>query len=188
MATANTRKLFSTVKRAGDAPKAPAFVKKKNNTAAKAAAKASRKVAVASLLKKKPAALILVPEVVREEPHVLAKDAHKPLVDRLNAKLLKQLRERKVTNTAAAEALGVHETYLSRILKELGEEKTKGVTMAHREARAMLAQTREQYRAQLAKKVNRKEMTPEKAAKEAKCTVRTMFRWMAKYANVKTKG
>lgn len=185
MASKQHLRVVPTVKRDGRTTQAPTFVPKKKNTAAKEAAKASRKVAVAALLKKKPEATIVAPVVVREEPHVLKRDEGKPLVDRLNPKLLKQLRERKVTNEDAAMVLGVHGTYLSRVLKDLGEEKFKGVTTAHREARSKLAETREQFRATLAKKVNRNEISVEKAAKEANCTVRTMFRWCAKYGSTK---
>lgn len=186
MATSKALKVVSTVRRAGDAPKAPAFVPKKKNTAAKAAARASRKAAVAPLLHGRTySKLEPAPVIIRETPHVLKRDANKPLIQRLNDKLLLQLATRKVTNEAAAEALGVHPTYLSRTLTAMGETKVKGKTSAHREARSKLAHTREQYRAQLAKKVNRGELTITAASKQAKCTERTMFRWCAKYENVR---
>lgn len=185
MATAKAPKVVQTVKRGNASPAPAKFVPKKKNVAAKAAAKVSRKAAIQPLLRVKPAATVAPPVIVREDPHVLKRDEGKPLVERLNAKLLLQLAKRKVTNEAAAEALGVHPTYLSRTLKAMGETKLKGKTTAHREGRAELARAREQYRSQLAKKVNRKELTPEAAAREAKCDVRTMFRWMAKYANVR---
>jgi AraC-like DNA-binding protein len=159
-----------------------ANVRASKKTAAKAAASASRKAAVKPLLKVKPAATVVVPKVKREEPHVLKRDIDKPLIERLNPKLLEQLRSRKVTNAAAAEALGVHETYLSRVLRDMGETKTKGVTTEHREARAKLTHARQQTRDMLAKRVNKGEITVQKAAKDAACSVRTMFRHCAKFA------
>jgi hypothetical protein len=179
-------KVVSVVKRHGDAPQpAKAAVAKPRSArseAAKTAAKASRAKAVAPLRKQKAPATVVVPRAVREEPHIRKSDAGKPLIERLNPKLLAQLRNRKVTNAAAAEALGVHETYLSRVLKDMGEEKVKGATSEHREQRAKLTHARNQTREMLAKKVNRQEMTIERAAKEAKCSVRTMFRHCAKFA------
>lgn len=188
MPAIKAKKVVSTVKR-GPRPAIATVrakaVPKKQDTVLKAKAKASRKAAVAPLLRKKPPATVITPVIEREEPHILKSTEGKPLVERLNDKLLEQLRSRKVTNEAVAEALGIHPTYLSRTLREMGFEKVKGATMAHREARSELADAREKFRAQLAKEVNRNKKTVEAAAKEAKCTVRTMFRWCAKYANVR---
>lgn len=180
------RKVVSIVKRGGDRPVA-VFPKAKaattRNAAAKATAKAARKAALAPLRKKK-AVNTVVPTVEREEPHItkVPDGVGTTLEKCLNAKLLKQLRDRKVTNEAAAAALGVHPTYLSRILCDRGEEKTKGKTAAHREARTKLVEARNSTRAMLARKVNAGGMTIEKAAKDANCSVRTMFRWCAEYA------
>jgi AraC-like DNA-binding protein len=191
MASKST-KVVSTVKRKGDGPaivpasaKVPAKPNAARNAAAQANAKKARAKAIKPLRKAKVVA-VEAPRAIREEPHVVKTPAEgHNLVDCLNATLRKQLRERKVTNEAAAEALGVHPTYLSRILKDMGEEKVKGATMAHREARNELVAARNKHRAELAKKVNRQEITIEKAAKDANCSVRTMFRWCAEYANVK---
>lgn len=188
MASQKQTKVVSIVRHNGEAPvlhKPKRPVPKKVNAPLKAAAKKSRAKARQALPKKARAKSLPAPVIVREEPHILKRDEGKPLVERLNPKLLEQLRTRKVTNAVAAEALGVHETYLCRVLSELGEEKVKGSTSAHREARAKLTKARNDTRILLAKKVNRLEMTIERAAKEANCSVRTMFRYCAKYANLR---
>lgn len=192
MALCKPAHVISTVKRRGVAS-ATAKVTGKRNAPTKAAAKASRKAAQAPIkahatTKRRAKQLemaVYTPKIERQEPHIRKMDDGKPLVDRLNPKLLEQLRTRKVTNTAAAAALGISETYLSRTLSELQVEKIKGETSAHREARAKLNTARRTTRELLAKKVNRQEMTVEKAAKEANCSVRTMFRYCAQYANLK---
>jgi hypothetical protein len=135
--------------------------------------------------KKAKAVSVTPPEIVREEPHILESQNGKPLAKRLNATLRKQLADRKVTNAVAAAALGVSETYLSRTVAALGVEKAPGKTTAHRNARHELAAARNAHRASLAKTVNKGNMTIEAAAKAANCSVRTMFRWCEKYANVK---
>lgn len=194
MATKKAPKVISTVRRDREKVPVKALVssefdppkqvntKRSLPTSAVNRARASRKAAVKPLAKKKVVdPSTLDPAIVRENPVIWAKDADKPLIERLNPKLLEQLRTRKVTNRAAAEALGVSETYLCRTLAELGAEKVKGATSEHREQRSTLAKTRTQVREQLAKRVNRNEMTIEKAAKAANCSVRTMFRYCAKY-------
>ena len=184
MSSVKARKVVSTVKRGPASTDAPASVRATRNTRAKAVAKASRKTALAPLVKKKVAA-VSVPVIKREQPHILKSTEGKPLVERLNDRLLEQLRTRRVTNEEAAALLNVHPTYLSRTLRELGQEKEKGKTMEHREARSQLADAREKFCAQLAKQVNRGEKTAEKAAREPTCTLRTMSRWCAKYATIK---
>lgn len=179
MAAKQPKQIVSTVRRRGDAAPvvAPAKV-----SAKVARARASHKAALAPLRKSKEASPdAAIPSIERETPVIYKKDAGKTLVERLNMKLLEQLRTRRVTNRAAAEALGVSEIYLSRTLSELGATKVQGATTKHREARAKLDKARSQMRTVLAKKVNRQEMTIEQAAKDANCSVRTMFRWCAKY-------
>lgn len=117
------------------------------------------------------------------KPAVYKKDVGKQLKDRLNDVLLAQLRQRKVTNAQAAEALGVHETYLSRIVAKL-QDKSAGQTVTQRTSQSKLFKARTGTRAELAKKVNKGDMTLIAACKAANCSERTMFRWCAKYANV----
>lgn len=104
----------------------------------------------------------------------------KPLIDRLNQRLLKQLAARKITNAQAAEQLGVSETYLSRIVASM-QDKVPGETVIKRKANAALAKTRRDFRVKLAKEVLRNRKTYEDAASEAGCSVRTMFRYVEKY-------
>lgn len=183
--------------------KAPASAAAKPNTAASklpkvtnntakaapsakvAKARVSRTAQVAPLRKKK-AVNVVKPKAQAKEvaPHVLKSTAGKPLEERLNPKLLEQLRTRKVTNAQAADALGVSETYLSRTVAAI-QEKDAGVTTEHRKARSKLAKARSGTRAELAKKVNRGELTLAQACKQANCSERTMYRWCEKYANVK---
>lgn len=201
MASSRKPKVVSTVKR-----DKPASTKTKANggprlthkevekiakparTLAKAKAKASRDAVMKGIPKKAKLVSVKPPEIVREEPVVLASQIGKPLAERLNAALRKQLAERKVTNAAAAEALGVSETYLSRTVAAMGIEKAPGKTTAHRNARHELAALRNKHRETLAKSVNKGGMTIEAAAKAANCSVRTMFRWCEKYANQKKRA
>jgi hypothetical protein len=157
----------------------------KRKSVAQVKAKASRDAVMKAFPKKAKAVSVTPPEIVREEPHILESQNGKPLAKRLNATLRKQLADRKVTNAVAAAALGVSETYLSRTVAALGVEKAPGKTTAHRNARHELAAARNAHRASLAKTVNKGNMTIEAAAKAANCSVRTMFRWCEKYANVK---
>jgi len=104
----------------------------------------------------------------------------KPLIERLGKRLLEQLRVRKITNREAAEKLGVSEGYLCRVVSTL-QSKEPSVAAQERKAASDLAKTRRQLREQLAKKVLRNQMTLEKAAKEAGCSLRTMHRYVAAY-------
>lgn len=99
---------------------------------------------------------------------------------RLKPKILADLRVRKVTNKAVAEKLGVSETYVSRKVAAL-QTKERGKVALEREAKAKLYKVRAQVRDMLAKKVNKNQMTVALAAAEAGCTIRTMFRYCAKY-------
>lgn len=180
MAAKKSKQVVSTVRRHGDT--APVVAPTKVS-AKVARARASHKVALAPLRRAKEASPdAALPVIEREAPVIYKKDNGKTLVERLNPKLMEQLRTRRVTNRAAAEALEVSEIYLSRTLNELGVTKVQGATTKHREARAKLDKARSQMRTMLAKKVNRQEITIEQAAKDANCSVRTMFRWCAKYA------
>lgn len=198
MASVRKPKVVSTVKRDKPAStkatvrakhvptaKDTVFKAPKPKSAAKGKAKASRDAVMKAFPKKPKEVSVVRPEIVREEPHIVFRDSDKPLAKRLNATLRKQLAQRKVTNAVAAAALGVSETYLSRTVAALGIEKAPGKTTAHRNARHELTAARNKHRAELAKSVNKGNMTIEAAAKAANCSVRTMFRWCEKYANQK---
>lgn len=104
----------------------------------------------------------------------------KPLRDRLGVRLLNNLRTRKITNAQAADELGVSESYLSRTVAAI-QEKEPGETTAQRAANSELAKTRRVFRTKLAKEVLRRRKTIEDAAKEADCSIRTMFRYVERY-------
>lgn len=125
------------------------------------------------------------PKAVKHvRPHVLKSTEGLPLAERLNDVLLGQLKTRVVTNKAAAEALGVHPNYLSQVVAGM-QDKLPGQVRAFRLGRSKLAKARNHTRQELAKQVHRGEITITKACKQANCTERTMYRWMAKYANQK---
>lgn len=190
MATSKRPKVIQTVFRSGERASAPLPVPNHNTPvkekpAKVLAARAARKAAAAP----KKAALPRRYTGVRvamdmAKPHIIAADKDKPLVERLNDVLLAQLRERKVTNKAAAEALGVSEFYLSRTVARL-QPKKPGETPKQRNARSKLFKARTDTRATLAKMVNKGELTLAQACKRANCSERTMYRWCAKYANLK---
>ena len=90
---------------------------------------------------------------------------------------LDELRTRKVTNRAIAARLGVSEEHVSRTLKELGVVKTsaKEAREAFKAARKALVAARYEHRATVAKT-----MAPRQAARAAKCSLRTIYRWRDK--------
>ena len=87
---------------------------------------------------------------------------------------------RKLTNSQAAEKLQVSESYLSRTVAAL-QTKVPGQTVLQRKANADLTRTRRHFRTKLAKEVIRGRKTMAQAAKEAGCSLRTMFRYVEKY-------
>jgi AraC-like DNA-binding protein len=104
----------------------------------------------------------------------------KPLRDRLTKTLLEKLRTRKLLNAEAAAQLGVSETYLSRTVAAM-QEKVPGETMLARKQATELATERRQHRERLAKEVKNGNLTVERAAERAHCSVRTMSRYVAAY-------
>ena len=104
----------------------------------------------------------------------------KPLRERLTKAMLNDLYERKVTNRVAADIMGVSETHLSRVVASI-QGKTPGVTTQVRQAARKITKTRIEVRRQLAKKVNKGRMTIAEAAKQADCSERTIFRYVAQY-------
>lgn len=85
---------------------------------------------------------------------------------------LEDLKTRATTNRAVAEALGVNEQSLSRVLGELGFERDPPVD---REAHRQLVKTRKEYLAHCAAT-----MTPEEAARACDVSVRTIYRYLDK--------
>lgn len=102
----------------------------------------------------------------------------KPLRDRLTKAVLEKLRTRKMTNAEAADMYGVTMSYLSRVVASM-QEKEPGPTNAARKAAALLAQQRRQHRERLAKEVLHGELDVNVAAKRARCSIRTMERYVS---------
>lgn len=110
----------------------------------------------------------------------------KPLRDRLTPAMLERLRTRKITNAQAAEKLEVSETYLSRTVAAM-QEKTPGEVMLARAAAAKLVAERRHHRERLAKEVKNGNLDVGTAAKRAKCSLRTMSRYVAAYIPARRK-
>lgn len=85
---------------------------------------------------------------------------------------LDDLKHRRVTNRAVAAQLRVSEEHVSRTLKELGLVKDPAQSRA---AAKELVKARYEYRQSVAKT-----LTPKQAAKAARCSVRTIYRWRQK--------
>lgn len=80
------------------------------------------------------------------------------------------LTNRLITNREVATILNVTESHLSRTLKDLGVNKVPAENT--RLNQKILNKTRKEHRQRLADT-----MTPERAAKLANCTVRTIYRY-----------
>lgn len=89
---------------------------------------------------------------------------------------LKALSSRKLTKVALAVKLGVSASYISRITPPL----PPGPIRAQRLETAKLFATRKAYRQKLAKQVEKGRRSLESAAKEAHCSLRTMYRYVCK--------
>lgn len=92
--------------------------------------------------------------------------------------LLEQLRTRQITNREAALQLGYDEFYLGKVLKEIGIGKKVGEVRAKRKALSRKAITRKQFRTELAKEILSNQLTLGKAAELARCSERTMYRYV----------
>lgn len=88
---------------------------------------------------------------------------------------LAALHARRTTKTALAHKLGISPTYLMRITPPL----PLGPVVAQRKAQSKLATSRKAHRERLAIKVVAGKSI-EKAAVEANCSVRTMYRYVCR--------
>lgn len=88
------------------------------------------------------------------------------------APYLELLKTRSVTNREVAAELGVNETYLSRVLGQMGLKKDPPQSASYRQRQHELFQARIEHRKNVAKTLPAKE-----AAKAANCSVRTITRW-----------
>lgn len=103
-----------------------------------------------------------------------------PLIDRLDLPTLDKLHTRQITGAEVAAQLGVSGTHLSRVLSAEGFKKLPGPVLQKRKAITELVKTRHEYRQGLADKVAAKTITIEQACAKAKCSERTMWRYIAK--------
>lgn len=94
----------------------------------------------------------------------------------LTAKQLAALAARKITKTALANELGISPTYLSRNTPAL----PPGPVRAQRQAIHDLFASRRNHREKLAKQVISGRRGLDSAAKEANCSIRTMYRYVCK--------
>lgn len=83
---------------------------------------------------------------------------------------IEDLTNRLITNREVATILNVTESHLSRTLKDLGIKKIPAENT--RLNQKILNKTRREHRQKLAQT-----LTPERAAKLANCTVRTIYRY-----------
>lgn len=95
--------------------------------------------------------------------------------------LLKALENRTLTNAEVATTLDVNESYLSTVFNTISQKK-RGEVALQREADHDLAESRRQLRIREAKKVTAGKKTLDKAADAAKCSTRTMRRYIEKIA------
>lgn len=102
------------------------------------------------------------------------------LQKRITPEQIEALRTRKVTNRALAKELGVTEFHLSRTFPGHRIGKIPGPVAAAKREKRQLRLIRDDYRLMLAMKVKARQITVEQAAKTAHCSVRTMYRHLAK--------
>lgn len=105
----------------------------------------------------------------------------KPLRERLTPELVKALENRTMTNEEVAAKLQVNASYLSTVFNSLSSKK-RGEVALQRENAHKLVEARRQLRIREAKKVCNGTKSLEKAAKDAKCSERTMRRYVERVA------
>lgn len=91
------------------------------------------------------------------------------------APYLESLKSRALTNREVATALGVNETYLSRVLGQMGLVKDAPQSVKDRQRQHELFAARIEHRRNVAKTMPAKE-----AAKAANCSLRTISRWKSR--------
>lgn len=99
---------------------------------------------------------------------------------RTNPTVLGRLLSRDLTNKELAKDLGYSVVYVSQVLKEMGLKKVKGQVADKRKKRSVLKQTRSEYRTEVARDVLNKRITIDTGAKIAKCSERTLYRYIKK--------
>lgn len=99
------------------------------------------------------------------------------LKDRLTPGILEALAKRKASAKSVAALYNVSEAYLSRTLKELHLHKIPAPTMEQKRTSKMLKANRTAHRLALAKQVLASKPI-RIAAREANCSIRTMYRYV----------
>jgi AraC-like DNA-binding protein len=96
--------------------------------------------------------------------------------------LLEQYIERTVNAAHLAAQFGYQESYVLATLSRLGVKRPKTGVSTYRiqQNRALLAATRKEFRAFLAKKVGKGEISLKNAAEMASCSERTVRRYLKK--------
>lgn len=99
------------------------------------------------------------------------------LRERLTPQIIEDLKTRKRTNREVAAQLGVHEDYLSQVFNAK-THRERGKVALQREQTHELVEARRRMRLREAQKVVDGLKTLEKAAKTARCSERTMRRYV----------
>lgn len=102
------------------------------------------------------------------------------LKNRITAEQIEALRTRQITNRSLAKQLGVTEFHLSRTFPGHKIGKIAGPVASAKREKKQLRLIRDDFRAVLAMKVKNRQLSVEDAAKTAHCSVRTMYRHVAK--------
>lgn len=106
-----------------------------------------------------------------------------PLRERLTPGIIEKLVSREMTNAQAAKMLGSSENYLGFVFNQvLDKRREKGKIAQSRENAKKLVEARRDMRIREAKKVINGIKDLAKAAKTAKCSERTMRRYVEKIA------
>jgi transposase len=100
------------------------------------------------------------------------------LKNRLTPGILEAIAQRKTSAKDVAKLYGVSETHLSKALKALNLQKIPAPTPEHKRKAHILMVTRTKVRQELAEKVRLGTKTIHNAAREANCSLRTMYRYV----------
>lgn len=90
----------------------------------------------------------------------------------------KQIANRDLTAREAAKLLDINENYLCKLLKDQGIKRIPGITTTHRKKIADLTKSRKDFRKLLVAQVKGRSKTIAQAAKEGKCSERTIYRML----------
>lgn len=94
------------------------------------------------------------------------------------ADIKEAIAQRLMTAREAAQHLNCNEQYLCKLLKEQGVKRIPGITTAHRAKMGALFKSRRDFRKLLAAQVKAHSKTIKQAAKEGRCSERTIYRYL----------